>query len=384
MPMRGLIGYRGQLLTETRGTALLHQIGEGYGPWAGEVTHRTTGVLVSDRAGESNAYGLFNLQERAELFIGAGVEVYEGMIVGENSRPGDMDVNPTKEKKLTNIRTHAHDEALRLDAAAAAHPRVGDRVHRRRRAGRGDADVDPAAQAAAVEARTAARARPRVRARPANRSRRRRGGPEFLRAGSVGSAGTRPGEDRAATTPSEGMMRRSVLGAVMPAALLLLLLPGSVSAFPLTTCSLELLSRDAGGATIDTARSGAPDSTQADPFEVELEGSVVYDGTTMSSSRTYTYSISVFNARRRSRAVGPTTTRNRRRRTVSVAANSPFRAAGLYYVSGTYNGEGGTCTGSGWFRLLGDPVGTVPWIAGARARDPGAARALGGVRGGRG
>jgi GTP-binding protein len=114
LPVRGLIGYRGQLLTETRGTALLHQIGEGYGPWAGEVTHRTAGVLVADRTGTSNAYGLFNLQERAELFIGSGVDVYEGMIVGENSRPGDMDVNATKEKKLTNIRTHAHDEALRL------------------------------------------------------------------------------------------------------------------------------------------------------------------------------------------------------------------------------------------------------------------------------
>jgi len=114
LPVRGLIGYRGQLLTDTRGTALLHQIGEGYGPWAGEVTHRTNGVLVSDRGGISNAYGLFNLEQRAELFIGAGVEVYEGMIVGENSRSGDMDVNPTKEKKLTNIRTHAHDESLRL------------------------------------------------------------------------------------------------------------------------------------------------------------------------------------------------------------------------------------------------------------------------------
>jgi GTP-binding protein len=114
MPVRGLVGYRGQLLTETRGTGLLHQIGEGYGPWAGEVAHRTTGVLVSDRLGTSNAYGLFNLQERATMFIGAGEEVYEGMIVGENSRPGDMDVNPTKEKKLTNIRTHSHDDALRL------------------------------------------------------------------------------------------------------------------------------------------------------------------------------------------------------------------------------------------------------------------------------
>ncbi len=114
LPVRGLIGYRGQLLTDTRGTALLHQIGEGYGPWAGEVTHRTNGVLISDRAGTSNAYALFNLQDRSELFIGSGVDVYEGMIVGENARSGDMDVNATKEKKLSNIRTHAHDEALRL------------------------------------------------------------------------------------------------------------------------------------------------------------------------------------------------------------------------------------------------------------------------------
>ncbi|MEO5918482.1 MAG: translational GTPase TypA [Candidatus Limnocylindrales bacterium] len=114
LPVRGLIGYRGQLLTETRGTALLHQLGEGYGPWAGEVTHRTSGVLVSDRSGVSNAYGLFNLQERSQLLIGTGVEVYEGMIVGENARAGDLDVNATKEKKLTNIRTHSHDESLRL------------------------------------------------------------------------------------------------------------------------------------------------------------------------------------------------------------------------------------------------------------------------------
>jgi GTP-binding protein len=114
IPVRGLIGFRGQLLTETRGTALMHQIGEGYGPWAGEVTHRMTGVLVSDRSGVSNAYGLFNLQERAEFFIGAGEDVYEGMVVGENARPDDMDVNATKEKKLTNMRTHSHDEALRL------------------------------------------------------------------------------------------------------------------------------------------------------------------------------------------------------------------------------------------------------------------------------
>jgi GTP-binding protein len=114
MPTRGLVGYRGQFLTETRGTGLMHQLGEGYGAWAGEVEHRTSGVLVSDRSGTSNAYGLFNLQDRSTLLIGSGAAVYEGMIVGENSRPGDMDVNPTKEKKLTNIRTHSHDDALRL------------------------------------------------------------------------------------------------------------------------------------------------------------------------------------------------------------------------------------------------------------------------------
>ena len=156
LPVRGLIGYRGQLLTDTRGTALLHQIGEGYGPWAGEVTHRTNGVLVA-RPGRArrNAYGLFNLQERAELFIGAGVEVYEGMIVGENSRSGDMDVNPTKEKKLTNIRTHSHDESLRLTPPRPITLEIGARVHRRRRAGRGDAAVDPPAQAPARQARPA-------------------------------------------------------------------------------------------------------------------------------------------------------------------------------------------------------------------------------------
>jgi GTP-binding protein len=114
IPVRGLIGFRGQLLTDTRGTALMHQIGEGYGPWAGEVTHRTSGVLVSDRQGTSNGYALYSLQERSELFIGSGEDVYEGMIVGENARVEDMDVNATREKKLTNMRTHSHDEAIRL------------------------------------------------------------------------------------------------------------------------------------------------------------------------------------------------------------------------------------------------------------------------------
>ena len=118
LPVRGLIGYRGQLLTDTRGTALLHQIGEGYGPWAGEVTHRTNGVLVADRTGTSNAYGLFNLQERSELFIGAGVDVYEGMIVGENARSGDMDVNADQGEEA-----HQHPDARpRRGAAPDAAP----------------------------------------------------------------------------------------------------------------------------------------------------------------------------------------------------------------------------------------------------------------------
>ncbi len=114
VPTRGLIGYRGQLLSDTRGTALLHQIGEGYGPMAGEVAHRTSGVLVADRTGESRAYALSSLVERSELFIGPSTEVYEGMIIGENSRPGDLDVNPTKSKALSKMRTQATDGDYRI------------------------------------------------------------------------------------------------------------------------------------------------------------------------------------------------------------------------------------------------------------------------------
>ena len=169
IPTRGLVGYRGQLLTETRGTALLHQIGAGYGPWAGEVTHRTSGVLVADRSGESNAYGLFNLQERAAMLIGAGVEVYEGMIVGENSRPSRHGRQPDQGKEADQ---HPHPLARRgaaPDAAAAADARERDRVHRRGRAGRGDAAQPAPAQADPVAARSAPRGRPAVRRAPRGR-----------------------------------------------------------------------------------------------------------------------------------------------------------------------------------------------------------------------
>ena len=114
IPARGLIGFRSEMLTETRGTAVIHSIFAGYEPWAGEITHRMSGVLVADKPGETTSYALYDLQERGEMFVGPGVEVYEGMIIGENARPDDMNVNPTKEKKKTNIRTHAADEALRL------------------------------------------------------------------------------------------------------------------------------------------------------------------------------------------------------------------------------------------------------------------------------
>jgi len=114
IPSRGLIGLRSQLLTDTRGTALIHSIFEGWVDYGGEMALRPTGALVADRSGPSTAFALWNTQERGELFIGPAEEVYEGMIVGENSREQDMDVNVTKEKKQTNMRSSSADEAIRL------------------------------------------------------------------------------------------------------------------------------------------------------------------------------------------------------------------------------------------------------------------------------
>jgi GTP-binding protein len=114
VPARGLIGFRTEFLTETRGTGLLHHVFERYEPWHGELRTRPTGSLVADRHGVTSTYALFGLQERGSLFVGPGVEVYEGMIVGENSRADDMDVNPTKERKLTNVRSSSGEELERL------------------------------------------------------------------------------------------------------------------------------------------------------------------------------------------------------------------------------------------------------------------------------
>jgi len=114
IPARGLVGIRTEFLTETRGTGILHHVFEGFEPWHGDLRTRPTGSLVSDRAGYATANALFNLQQRGTLFIDPGAEVYEGMIVGENARGEDMDVNPTKPKKLTNMRSAAAEELVRL------------------------------------------------------------------------------------------------------------------------------------------------------------------------------------------------------------------------------------------------------------------------------
>ena len=115
IPSRGLFGYRLEFMTDTRGEGILHHRFLEYGPWAGEIAGRKRGVLVADREGTSVAYALFNLQERATMFMGPGQPVYGGMIVGEHVRPGDLDVNVTKGKKLTNMRTTSADEAVRLE-----------------------------------------------------------------------------------------------------------------------------------------------------------------------------------------------------------------------------------------------------------------------------
>ncbi|ABW10320.1 GTP-binding protein TypA [Parafrankia sp. EAN1pec] len=114
VPARGLIGFRTEFLTETRGTGLLHHVFDRYEPWFGELRTRATGSMVADRSGVATAYALFNLQDRGTMFVAPTTELYEGMIVGENSRADDMDVNPTKEKKLTNMRSSTGDELVRL------------------------------------------------------------------------------------------------------------------------------------------------------------------------------------------------------------------------------------------------------------------------------
>jgi GTP-binding protein len=114
IPTRGLIGFRSQFLTDTRGTGIMNHLADGWEPWHGPIPARVTGALVADRAGTATAYAIYNLQPRGEIFIEAGTAVYEGMVIGENAKPKDLDVNVTKEKKQTNIRAAGSDEAIRL------------------------------------------------------------------------------------------------------------------------------------------------------------------------------------------------------------------------------------------------------------------------------
>jgi GTP-binding protein len=114
IPARGLIGFRSQFMTDTKGTGIMNHIFSSWEPWHGPIASRQNGVLVADRPGVATAYAIFNLQERGAIFIDPGVAVYEGMIIGENARTADMDVNITKEKKQTNMRASTADEAIRL------------------------------------------------------------------------------------------------------------------------------------------------------------------------------------------------------------------------------------------------------------------------------
>ena len=176
IPARGLIGFRTEYLTATAGTGLLYHIFDGYAPRAkGEIGQRTNGALVSMVQGKAVAYTLFDLQERGSLFIGHGVEVYEGMIIGIHSRDNDLMVNPTKGKQLTNIRSAGRRREDHLVSADPLLARAGARVHRRRRARRGHAGERPPAQEAADRERAQARvAQSRGRLAASSRARARR------------------------------------------------------------------------------------------------------------------------------------------------------------------------------------------------------------------
>jgi hypothetical protein len=152
---------------------------------------------------------------------------------------------------------------------------------------------------------------------------------------------------------------------VLAALTWLLLLPATAAAFPLSNCSMQLSSAGANGAALDTAQSGDGSASQSDPFTVDYNGTVTWSGTVAISMKNNSYHIEVFGIPTPLRGTNSNEDDNRTGGdTVSVGANSPFRVTGTYLVSGAITGSGGTCSGSGWFKLLGDPVGTVPFFAG--------------------
>ncbi len=146
VPSRGLIGLRSEILTDTRGTAIMNTLFHGYIEWQGEIAGRPTGSLVADRSGTATGHAIFNLQERGEIFVSPGTEVYDGMIVGENARDNDLDVNIVKEKKLTNMRASTSDDGHPPGSAARFESGTGDRIHSRRRVRGSDAEIDPLAE----------------------------------------------------------------------------------------------------------------------------------------------------------------------------------------------------------------------------------------------
>ncbi len=160
-------------------------------------------------------------------------------------------------------------------------------------------------------------------------------------------------------------MRRTMVGAVVLAALGVLVLAGPVAAFPLTNCTMQATSSTAAGGPLDSIQGGAPDATQQDPFVVDWDGTVAYTGGSNVAMVNNHWGINVFIIPTPLQGGDPNTADTRTGNgTVGVSANAPFRFTGLYFVSGTLTGSGGTCTGSGWFKLAGDPVGTIPFFGG--------------------
>ncbi len=152
-PSRGLIGYHGEFLSDTRGTGIMNRLFDRYGPYKGPIEGRQNGVLISMEQGEAVPYALNMLEERGALFIAPGEKLYEGMVIGENAKPQDLEVNPLKSKQLTNFRAHRQGRSHPPHPAAAHDARTGDRLHPGRRAGRSDAQEHPPAQALPRSAR---------------------------------------------------------------------------------------------------------------------------------------------------------------------------------------------------------------------------------------
>jgi hypothetical protein len=179
-------------------------------------------------------------------------------------------------------------------------------------------------------------------------------------------------------------MHRLVLSVALPAALLLaLIIPATASAFPLSNCTLNLFSTDKSGASVDSAAGGAPDATQQDPFVVDWDGTVRYDGTTGAQViKNNTWFVNVFHFPTPLRGGSPNDDGNQKGNgSVGVSANAPFRITGLYFVDGAISGQGGQCAGSGWFKLAGDPVGTVPFFVGLGLLIIGALLVVGAIAG---